>query len=68
MSGSERIAAAVSEVTNALQVALPAAARIRERLDEQTQDAERLEAALTRATEAIRHLRPSPLPTKGAKS
>jgi hypothetical protein len=37
-------ATAISDLANALQTAIPTAARMRQRLDEQTQDAERLEA------------------------
>jgi hypothetical protein len=49
---------AVSELANNLQVAIPAAARIQQRLDEQAQDAEMLDAALRRAAEALRQLQP----------
>jgi hypothetical protein len=52
------LAAAVSELTNALQVALPLAARLREHLNQQTHEADALENALTRAMTAVRHLQP----------
>ena len=57
---NEQIAAAVSDLANALQVAAPVAARIRERADALAQDAERLESALERATKAVRQLQPRP--------
>ena len=50
--------AAVSDLTNTLQVAVPVAGRIRERAEALAQDAERLEAALERAVAAIRTLQP----------
>lgn len=53
-----RLAAAVSVLANALQVALPLAARLEERAEAQAQDAERLETALVRATDALRQLQP----------
>ena len=49
---------AVSDLANALQSAIPAAARLREHLDGQAQEADRLEDALTRAMQAIRQLQP----------
>jgi hypothetical protein len=52
------MAAAVSELANALPVARPVASRMRHRADEPLQEAERLEAALTRAAHAVRRLRP----------
>lgn len=60
MSGPtpDDVAAAVSELANALQVAAPAAARIRERSDSLGQEAERLETAIERAVTAVRRLQP----------
>jgi hypothetical protein len=61
MSGqpdADTMRAAVSALANALQAAIPAAARLHQRLDEQATDADVLEAALHRAAEAIRQLRP----------
>ena len=58
--GPDAIAAAVSDLANALQVAVPVAARIRERADALAQDTERLEAAVERAATALRQLRPRP--------
>lgn len=58
------IAAAVSELANAIQIAAPVAVRIRERADALAQDAERLEVAVTRATMAVRQLQP-PRPEGG---
>lgn len=52
-------AAAISQLANALQVAVPLAARMRDRLDAQTSDAEKLEHALSRAAEAVRTLQPA---------
>lgn len=52
------LAAALSELANALQVALPIGARIRERADALAQDAERLDVTLTRAADAVRTLQP----------
>ena len=52
----ERVAAAISELANAIQIALPMSARIRERSDALATDAERLEAALSRAISAVRQL------------
>ena len=52
-------AAVMSELANALQVAVPAAARLREHLDAQHHEAEALEDALTRAMTAVRQLRPT---------
>ena len=49
---------AVPELANALQIAIPAAARLREHLDGQAQEADRLEHALARAMQAVRHLQP----------
>jgi len=57
-SDDSRLATAISELANALQVAVPTAARMRQRLDEQAEDAERLEAAIERATRAVRELQP----------
>jgi hypothetical protein len=54
------LAAAVSDLANALQVAGPVAARIRERTEALAQDAERLEAAVDRAAAAVRQLQPKP--------
>ena len=54
----DQLAAAVSELANALQVALPLAARLYERAEAQAQDAERLETALMRATDALRQMQP----------
>jgi hypothetical protein len=56
---SPAVAAAISELANALQVAVPAAARLREHLDAQDREAETLEAALTRAMTAARQLQPT---------
>jgi hypothetical protein len=56
MTPDDPQAAAISELANALQVSVPAAARLRQRLDEQTQDADTLEASLARAMTAIRQL------------
>jgi hypothetical protein len=56
---SQATASAVSDLANALQIAIPAAARLREHLDGQAQEADRLEDALTRAMQAIRQLQPS---------
>lgn len=53
-----RASTAVSELANALQMAIPAAARLREHIDAQLQEADRLEDALTRAMQAIRQLQP----------
>jgi hypothetical protein len=50
--------AVISELANALQVALPAVARIRERTDALGEDTERLELAITRAADAMRRLQP----------
>lgn len=58
-----QFAAAVSALANALQVALPIAARMRYRFEAQAHDADVLETALGRATAAIRDLQPKP--TKG---
>ena len=52
------VASVVSHLANALQVAIPTAARLRQRLDEQARDANTLEAALDRAMQAIRQLQP----------
>ena len=51
-------AAAIAELANSLQAAIPTAARMRQRLDEQAQEADRLEDALTRAMQAVRQLQP----------
>jgi hypothetical protein len=51
--------AAISALANALQVAVPVAARLRQHLDAQTQDADMLEDALTRAMQAVRQLQPN---------
>ena len=56
---SRAAAAALAELANALQVAIPLTARIRERADALGQDAERLEIAVTRAAHAVRTLQPS---------
>jgi hypothetical protein len=53
-----RVQTAVSELANAIQVAAPAAARIRHLLDMQTQDADALKAALDRAVRAVKELQP----------
>ena len=52
--------AAVSDLANTLQVAVPVAGRIRERAEALAQDAERLEAAVERAAAAVKQLRPKP--------
>ncbi len=57
-SADPRLTAAISDLANALQVAVPAAARLRQHLDAQAGDAEQLEAGLTRAMQAIRVLQP----------
>lgn len=57
-AADQNLTATISALANALQTAVPAAARIRQRLDEQTQDADTLEAALTRAMDAVRQLQP----------
>lgn len=54
------LSAALSEIANALQVAVPTCARLRERADALTQDAERLDIAITRAAAAVRTLQPRP--------
>jgi hypothetical protein len=54
----DNVAAFVSDIANALQVAAPAAARVRERADALQQHAERLEAAIERAATAVRQLEP----------
>lgn len=56
----EPIAEAVSALANALQVAIPVAARIRERAEALTEAAERLDTAITRAGDALRRLQPRP--------
>lgn len=58
MSTPEHLAAVVSDLANALQVAAPVAARMRERADALAQDAERLETAIERAAGALRQLQP----------
>lgn len=58
MSTPEHLAAVVSDIANALQVAAPAAARVRERAEALSQDAERLEAAVERAVRTVRELQP----------
>jgi hypothetical protein len=50
--------AAISALANALQVAVPVAARLRQHLDAQAQDADTLEDALARAMQAVRQLQP----------
>lgn len=55
---ADRLAVAVSELANSLQVAIPLAARVRERGEALAQDAERLETALSRANDALRQLQP----------
>ena len=55
---SPRIAAAIAELANSLQVAVPSAARLREHIDAQAQEVDRLEDALTRAMQAVRQLQP----------
>jgi hypothetical protein len=55
---SPRIAAAIAELANSLQVAIPAAARLCEHIEAEAEEAERLEDALTRAMQAIRQLQP----------
>jgi hypothetical protein len=52
------IADAVAALANALQIAIPVAARIRERTEALTEDAERLDLAITRAGDALRRLQP----------
>ncbi len=52
------IASIVSDLANALQVAIPTAARMRQRLDEQARDADTLATALDGAMQAVRQLRP----------
>jgi len=64
---SPTVADAISELANALQSALPAAARLRQYLDAQTQDADTLADALSRAVLAIRKLQPSELKAGGAR-
>ena len=58
---------AVSTLANALQVAAPIAARMRDRFDAQAHDADKLQTALERATLAIRELQPKPSTPGGAK-
>ena len=55
---SAEAAAALSDLANALQVALPLAARLRQRAEALTEDAERLDVAIERAVEAMRRLQP----------
>jgi predicted ATP-grasp superfamily ATP-dependent carboligase len=52
------IAAAVSELANTLQVAVPVAGRIRQRAEALAEDADRLETAIERAAQAVRRLQP----------
>lgn len=54
------LAAALSDLANALQAAGPTAARLHERADAIAQDAERLLVAVERATAAVRRLQPAP--------
>lgn len=58
MSRSTVVIAAVAELANAIQAAVPAAARMRQRLEEQAQDADALEVVLERAMDAMRQLQP----------
>lgn len=53
-------AEAISALANDLQVAVPTAARLRQRLDEQARDADALATALDRAMQAVRRLLPRP--------
>ena len=53
------LAAAVSDLANALQVAIPVAARLRERAEAMAEDIERLDLAVTRAGDALRRLQPA---------
>lgn len=58
MTDDNAHATAVSDLANALQTAMPTAARMRQRRDEQAHDADTLEAALDRAMQAVRQLQP----------
>ena len=56
---NDPLAAAVSDMANALQVAAPLATRLRRELSEQVQDAVTLEAAIVRAVRAVKRMRPT---------
>jgi hypothetical protein len=58
MSANHPDAQVIAELANALQTAVPAAARLRQLLDAQVEDADALETALHQAMTAIRQLRP----------
>ena len=58
MNDPATVRAAVAELANALQIAVPLTARMRERADALTQDAERLELAIGRAADAMRGMQP----------
>jgi hypothetical protein len=58
MNADEKTRAAIAALANALQVAVPVAARLRQRLDAQAQDANALETALALAMQAMRQLQP----------
>lgn len=53
-----QLEAAISDLANALQTAAPLATQLRRELNAQAQDAQTLEAAIDRATLAVRQLRP----------
>jgi hypothetical protein len=59
MNADDARAETIAALANALQVAVPVAARLRHHLDAQAQDADALETALARAMQAVRQLQPN---------
>jgi len=63
----EQFKEALSDLVNALQTAAPLATRQRRALGDLAEEAVGLEAAVDRATRAVRRLRPAADPTGGAR-